>query len=136
MASNDHSYHPEKRVSAAEPPRQRKPASSASIPQKQSYTGCKLPGKASNGFAAMKKGLREINGYAAYNGLSQSSGGGNMSFRQETQSPKIVQRNSEWAEKDLNFRNTTIAGALQALSIDAADRQRSAYAEEKRKKKQ
>jgi hypothetical protein len=42
--------------------------------QRQSYTGTPLPGKASNGFAKAKAGIREVNGYASYRGLSEFGG--------------------------------------------------------------
>lgn len=54
------------------------PGSDISIPQKQSFTGCPLPGKPSDGFKSMKAGFREVNGYAAYNGLSKGKGSGNF----------------------------------------------------------
>lgn len=82
MASNYHSYQPEKKISAGDGPKLKKQGGAASMPQKQSYTGCKLPGPASHGVAGLKKGAKEISGYAAYNGLSQSSGGGGTSFKQ------------------------------------------------------
>lgn len=40
------------------------------MPQKQGYVKPNLPGKASNGFAAAKRGFKEVNGYANYEGLS------------------------------------------------------------------
>ena len=40
--------------------------------QRQSFTGNRLPGKASNAFAKAKAGIREVNGYASWNGLSSS----------------------------------------------------------------
>ena len=54
-----------------------------SIKQKQSWTNQYLPGKAADGFAAMKKGYKEISHYPAYNGLSKGKGGGNSNFIQK-----------------------------------------------------
>jgi len=72
MASRYHSDHSEKKISAGDGPRLRKPSASAPIQQKQTYTGNWLPGKASHGFAEAKKGIREVSGYASYKGLSRS----------------------------------------------------------------
>lgn len=43
------------------------------MPRKQSFTSMALPGPASHNFAKAKKGYKEVNGYAAYKGLSQST---------------------------------------------------------------
>lgn len=50
-----------------------KAGSTMNMPQKQAFTNLQLPGKAADGFAALKKGAREVNGYAAWKGLSQST---------------------------------------------------------------
>lgn len=71
-----------RKISAGNGPKLAKAGGAVSMPQKQGYASTALPGKASNGFAGPKRGVREINGYASYNGLSQSSGGGQTSFRQ------------------------------------------------------
>ncbi len=50
--------------------------------QKQAFTKLQLPGTASHAFAAAKKGCREVNGYAAWKGLSEA---GNQN------PPKLIQ---------------------------------------------
>jgi len=42
----------------------------AAMPQKQGFCSSALPGKASNAFAKAKAGIKEVNGYANYEGLS------------------------------------------------------------------
>jgi hypothetical protein len=55
------------------------------MPQKQGYAKPNLPGSASNAFAAAKRGFKEVNGYANYQGLSK---GGKTTYGMPTQKKK------------------------------------------------
>jgi hypothetical protein len=73
MPSRYNTYNPDRKISQGSASKGSGPGASGKVNIRQSYTGCPLPGKASHGFAEAKKGYREVNGYAAYKGLSQSS---------------------------------------------------------------
>ncbi len=57
---------------------------------KQAFTSLQLPGKPSAAFKEAKKGYREVNGYAAYKGLSEAGNRKPPQLRQG--SVKDVQR--------------------------------------------
>ena len=70
MPSRVNSYFPERKITNPNPPANEKPGRAPSINMRTaSWPG--LPGKASNGFAKAKSGIKEVNGYAYYKGLSQ-----------------------------------------------------------------
>lgn len=94
------------------------------MPQKQSYTGNKLPGKAADGFAAMKKGTPEINGYASWNGLSKSSDryGANTSFRNAARAARQADaRLQEFLDQEEAGHNVVNAARRNAANGYKAD---------------
>lgn len=78
MPSRYNTYNSQLKISATGARPKEKSGSHGTITIKQSFTGTPLPGPASHNFAAAKSGYREVNGYAAYNGLSKGSGSGNF----------------------------------------------------------
>jgi len=72
MANRYYTSMPSRKISGKDLPSPKAGKVSA-MPQKQAFTNLQLPGKAADGFAAAKKGYREVNGYAAWKGLSQST---------------------------------------------------------------
>lgn len=75
MPSRYNTYNPDLKISQGSASKGAGPGKGGTVNVRQSYTGMPLPGKASHAFAEAKKGMREVNGYAAYKGLSQSSTG-------------------------------------------------------------
>jgi hypothetical protein len=70
MPSRIYSYFPERKITNPNPPANAKPGSAPAVNVRTaSWPG--LPGTASNGFAKAKAGIKEVNGYAMYAGLSQ-----------------------------------------------------------------
>ncbi len=69
-----------------------------------------LPGKAADAFKAMKKGVREVNGYAMYKGLSEKS------YRQETQSRGDVHKGYERAMENEEARKEFEEGPSLSLA--------------------
>lgn len=74
MASNYYTEFPEKKVTAGKPPANARAGGETRMPQKQGYAKSNLPGPASNAFAVAKRGFKEVNGYANYEGLSNGGG--------------------------------------------------------------
>lgn len=70
MPSRIYSTFPERKITNPNPPPGPKSGPVGAMPQKQGYCKAGLPGKASNAFAKAKAGIKEVNGYANYKGLS------------------------------------------------------------------
>ncbi len=69
MAARIYSEFPERKITNPNPPASPKPGREGTMNVRTAnWPG--LPGKPSNGFAKMKAGCREVNGYAMYDGLS------------------------------------------------------------------
>lgn len=73
MANRNWTSNPDRKITSSGGVTDMKAGGSPSMPRKQSFTSMALPGPASHNFAKAKKGYREVNGYAAYKGLSQST---------------------------------------------------------------
>lgn len=70
--------------------------------QRQAYTALQLPGTPSRAFTKAKRGYKEVNGYAAYNGLSEAPSGSRTSLWQERERPDIVQVRAEAAQRQMD----------------------------------
>lgn len=70
MPNNYWKDFPEGKATAGSPATVRMGGAVSPMPQKQGYVQNKLPGKASSNFAKAKAGIKEVNGYADYEGLS------------------------------------------------------------------
>lgn len=73
MANRNWTSNPDRKITSSGGVKDMGAGGSPSMPRKQSFTSMGLPGPMSHGFTAAKKGYREVNGYAAYKGLSQST---------------------------------------------------------------
>ena len=72
MAARIYSEFPERKITNPNPPANGKPAPMASVNMRTaSWPG--LPGKPADGFRAAKAGIKEVNGYAMYAGLSKKN---------------------------------------------------------------
>ena len=119
MPSRYFTTNSQRKLNGGGPRPQEKSGSHGTITVKQSYTGCPLPGKASHNFAAAKKGYREVNGYAAYNGLSN--------YQQDAKMFGVYQKRMQgYAEQEEAGRNVVqSAKSDQAYNADVKGLQKS-----------
>lgn len=99
MPSRYNTYNPDLKISQGSGAKPSGPGKSGTVNVRQSYTGMPLPGKASHAFAEAKKGCREVNGYAAYKGLSQSSTGDDYN-RDKAAYQKAAARMQEYDDQE------------------------------------
>ena len=98
MANRNWTANPDRKISSSGGVKDRGAGSSPSMPRKQSFTSMALPGPASHNFAKAKKGYREVNGYAAYKGLSQSTADEYVSHKNAYQ--REHRRQDEYARQE------------------------------------